>query len=284
MLELCTPSDRYFDYCLWEYSPIADTTQKLRSVNLLNQSFSQAVIGEGARALVEAIRADLGESQTVWGVKQENGRFGWEFYFYDYDRQARSRSATRLLKILRPWMDCDIPVNEACDYFMFSFDFDEASLHTARRLEELNVYIGNVGSTVSSGICYSLTRSAMTMKNFYFFFDVRTQLQAIVDKLTSSVYLDLSKFDIDSVLWPELRHCQTIVLANKRSHDGIYFSRINVSQLLVFLRRLSYPTETIRFIEQRGDQLDHMLYDVGFDYRMQDGQIHILKSAYYGVF
>ena len=32
------------------------------------------------------------------------------------------------------------------------------------------------------------------------------------------------------------------------------------------------------------DRLDHMLYDVGFDYRMEGGRLNILKSAYYGVF
>lgn len=32
------------------------------------------------------------------------------------------------------------------------------------------------------------------------------------------------------------------------------------------------------------DRLDHMLYDVGFDYRMEAGRLQIIKSAYYGVF
>jgi hypothetical protein len=208
----------------------------------------------------------------------------WEFYFYDYDRQARSRSVTRLLDIVRPWLQSDLQVNEACDYFMFSIDLDAETLQEKQRIDEIQIYMGNVGSSVSSGICYGVTRSAMTMKNFYFFFDFKTQLQDIVDKLTSSVYLDLSKFEIESVLWPELCPCKTIVLANKRTHDGIYFSRITVEQLIFFLRRLSYPGRTIDFLTQHRRQLDHMLYDVGFDYRMQDGKLQILKSAYYGVF
>ncbi len=284
MLELCTSGDRFFDYCLWEYTPIANTQNKLRSVNLLLESFEQAQLGERANLLIRAIQAAFGDARTVWGVKYENGRMAWELYFYDYDRQARYRSVTRLLDIVRPWLQSDLQVIEACDYFMFSIDLDAEALKEKQRIDEIQIYMGNVGSSVSSGICYSVTRSAMTMKNFYFFFDFKSQVQEIVDKLTSSVYLDLSQFDIESVLWPELCPCKTIVLSNKRSHDGIYFSRITIDQLIFFLRRLSYPAHTIDFLTQHRQQLDHMLYDVGFDYRMQDGKLQILKSAYYGVF
>jgi hypothetical protein len=167
---------------------------------------------------------------------------------------------------------------------MFSIDLNAQLLGGNQSLDELQMYIGNVGSTVSSGICYSVTKSQIAMKNFYFFFDARSQSQEIVDKVVSSAYLDLAKFELDSVLWPELRKCKTIVVANKRTHDGIYFSRVNVEQLRFFLRKMEYPQTHIDFVDLHRHQLDHLLYDVGFDYRMEDGVLRILKSAYYGVF
>jgi hypothetical protein len=282
--ELTTADDRYVDYCLWDYTPVAAPLGKWRSVNLLRDSFAQARLGAPAFAVVEAIRQAFGASRTVWGIKFEGGRISWELYFYDYDRQRRTRSVTRLLEVIRPWVVSPLQVSEARDYFMFSIDLDRAVLEQGRALELLQLYIGNVGSTVSSGICYDVTPQAVTMKNFYFFFDARTQIREIVDKVRSSAYLDLSRFDLDSVLWPELRECQTIVLANKRHHDGVYFSRVTIDQLLFFLRRLDYPAELVATIAQQRAQLDHLLYDVGFDYRMEDGVLRILKSAYYGVF
>lgn len=283
-LELTAPDDVQFDYCLWEYAPLAPTKGKLRSVNLLHNSFTAQNLGPRAAELVEAIRRAFGHSRTVWGVKQESGRISWELYFYDYARQQRTRSVTRLLEVVKPWIACDLQVNEACDYFMFSIDLDHALLNQGARMDDLQLYIGNVGSTVSSGICYEVTKDALTMKNFYFFFDVRTQARQIVDKVCSSAYLDLSRFKPDMVLWPELRDCQTIVVANKRKHDGIYFSRITIDQLLFFLHKLQFPAEQIAFAEQYRSGLDHMLYDVGIDYRMEEGAIRVLKSAYYGVF
>ncbi|GAA4012065.1 hypothetical protein [Actimicrobium antarcticum] len=282
--ELTTTDDRHVDYCLWDYTPVASAIGKWRSVNLLRDSFVHAGLTAPAFDMVDAIRQAFGPSRTVWGIKFSAGRISWELYFYDYDRQQRTRSVTRLLEVIRPWIASPLQVNEARDYFMFSIDLDRGALELRQSLESLQLYIGNVGSTVSSGICYDVTRQAMTLKNFYFFFDARTQIRQIVDKVRSSAYLDLSCFDLDSVLWPELRECQTIVVANKRHHDGVYFSRITIDQLLFFMHKLAYPATLIATIVQQRAQLDHLLYDVGFDYRMEDGVLRILKSAYYGVF
>lgn len=283
-LELIAADDRYYDYCLWEYAPVANPQGKLRSINLLNNTFALEAIGPHAAEVIAAIRQAFGMSRTVWGVKQENGKISWELYFYDYDRQQRARSITQLLQVIKPWIACDLTVTESSDYFMFSIDLNHALLNEGAQMDELQLYMGNVGSTVSSGICYAVTKDAMTMKNFYFFFDARSQAREIVDKVRSSVYLDLANFDLDTVLWPELRECQTIVVANKRTHDGVYFSRITIDQLLFFLRKMQFPTEQIAFAEQHRAGLDHLLYDVGIDYRMENGVFKVLKSAYYGVF
>lgn len=283
-LEFAAPGERYFDYCLWEYFPSITFEGQLRSVNLLNNSFACEAIGPKAGELVQAVRQAFGPANTVWGIKHENGRISWELYFYDYARQQRSRSITRLIEVIRPWIACDLVVSETRDYFMFSIDLDASLLDGTSRMDELQMYIGNVGSTVSSGICYAVSRDAMTMKNFYFFFDARTQMREIADKVCSSVYLDLEYFNIDSVLWPELRVCQTIVVANKRTHDGIYFSRITIDQLVFFLHRMQFPEAQIEFIQKHRSRLNHMLYDVGIDYCMENGNLKILKSAYYGSF
>ncbi|OFZ67421.1 MAG: hypothetical protein A2V79_05895 [Betaproteobacteria bacterium RBG_16_56_24] len=282
--EYTTGQERFFDYCLWEYQPVTAFANKFRSINLLTQSFGAQGIGERAIDIIRAIQQGFGASRTIWGIKQEGDVIRWEFYFYDYERLERNRTISRLLEIISPWNSCAISVNEHYPYFMFSINLDRKQLMEGGPLEEIQMYIGNAGSTVSSGICYSVTETNITLKNFYFFFDVKTQMAEIVDKICSSAYLDITKLDINTILWPEMKNCRTIVVANKRTHDGVYFSRINVAQLSVFLKRMCYPAEHISFVEQNKSQLDHMLYDVGFDYRMENGQLKILKSSYYGFF
>lgn len=283
-LEYTTPADRYFDYCLWEYEPVGATEEKLRSVNLLYHSFEIGGLREPAYDLIRVIREGFGTGRTVWGVKLMGEKIAWELYFYDYKRRNRDRSATRLLEIIRPHLPCDLEVNENLHYFMFSVDVDGKLLSGAESLDGIHLYIGNPGSTVSSGICYSLKRDATRLENFYFFFDAKREKKEIASKISCSAQIDSKEIGLDEILWPELRDCRVIVVANKQGNDAVYFSRIDVDQLLFFLKRMSYPAELVSFVEEKRGKLDHLLYDVGIDYRMEGKELKILKSGYYGFF
>lgn len=283
-LEYATAEDTFFDFCLWEYMPVAPFEGKLRPASMLFHSLEVAGVDKRAFELVDAIRSGLGVSNTVWGVKKLGDEIAWEFYFYDYRRRERERSITRVLDILRAFTECRVPVNEDLPYFMFSIDVDERLVAGSRGLNEIHMYIGNTGSTVSSGICYSLKEKGIQLENLYYFFDAKKQMKEIVGKASCSAYFDASRADVDQILWPELRDCKVIVVANKQKSDSVYFSRINVDQLVFFLKRMGYPRDICRFVEDRRSDLDHLLYDVGFDYRTEGDDLVILKSGYYGLF
>lgn len=283
-LEYTTAQDTFFDFCLWEYKPIVPYENKLRAASLLFHSFDVRGIDGRIYQIVQAIREGFGVSKTVWGVKQLGEEIAWEFYFYDYRRRERKRSITKLLDIISPFVRCEIPVNENLRYFMFSIDINDDLISDGQELKEIHMYIGNPGSNVSSGICYSLTNNGTRLENFYFFFDANKEMKEIIGKTVCSTFFDDIQADIDQILWPELRNCEVIVVANKQENDAVYFSRINVGQLIFFLKRMRYPAEIVHFEEKNRSNLDHLLFDVGFDYRMEGNNVVILKSAYYGIF
>jgi hypothetical protein len=282
--EYATGNDRYFNYCLWPYQPVAPTDDKFRGINVLYQSFEFAGLDTRAYEFVEAIRSAIGPFQTVFGIKQVGGRMGWEFYFYDYLRRERKVSISRVLDAIRPFCRCDIRPNENLPYFMFSIDVDNALVTGGRDLDVVHMYVGNPGSTVSSGISYALRPQGSTLENFYFFFDAKTQLLEAADKICCSAYVDTTKIHFDQILWPELRECRTVCVANKKQNDCVYFSEINIDQLLFFLKTLAYPREIVSFFETNRSSLDHLLYDVGLDYTVEGSNVRILKSGYYNVF
>jgi hypothetical protein len=282
--EYSTGQDPALNYCLWEYTRATPAVDKFRSVNLLFQSFDYAGVDARAFDVVEAIRDAIGPFRTVFGVKQLQDRLAWEFYFYDYKRREREVSITQVLAALRPLARCPVRINESLPYFMFSLDLDAELAAGRRDIDVVHMYVGNPGSAVSSGIAYALRAGGVTLENFYFFFDAATQLEEAAGKICSSAYFDETRMALDEVLVPELRRCQTICVANKQTHDCVYFSGIDVDQLLVFLRRLAYPRPIIAFVEHNRDNLDHLLFDVGFDYRAEAGELRVLKSGYYGVF
>jgi hypothetical protein len=282
--EYATAADPALNYCLWEYSPAAPVEDKCRSINLLFHSFEYAGLNRRAFDVVDAIRDGIGAFRTVFGIKLRGGRLAWEFYFYDYSRRRREVSITRVLAAIRPYMHCDVPVAESLPYFMFSLDFDDELASGRRPLDVVHMYIGNPGSTVSSGIAYGLRAGGTTLENFYFFFDARTQRGEAAGKICSSAYFDDTRLPVSDVLVPQLRECRTICVANKQTHDCIYFSGITVDQLLWFLEHLAYPSAIVGFVAEHAGELDHLLFDVGFDYRMDAGELKVLKSGYYGVF
>lgn len=283
-LEYTATGERLLDFCLWEYPSVAPLENKLRSANLLFRSFEIAGAGEVGCDLVRALREAIGMSQTVFGVKWVGDVLRWEFYFYDYRRRERTRCVARIVKALGPLVRCDLEVNESLPYFMFSIDVEPALLSGAASLDEIHMYVGTPGSTVSGGICYSVTKSGTTLENLYFFFDARRQLGEIKDKASCSAYVDSARIPIDAILWPELQKCKVIVVANKKHNDAVYFAGIDTDQFLFFLKRMGYPAPLVSFVEANRSRLDHMLYDVGIDYRMEGKELVFLKSAYFGVF
>ncbi len=282
--EFTGPGEQLFNYCLWEYRPQAPMDGKFHSINLLLHSFELAGLGQHAVAVVDTIRRAVGPSRTVWGLKHGPEGFRWEFYFYDYQRRGRERSISVVLEALKPFMPCPIVPNEDLHYFMFSIELTAAQLSGPAPLEKVNMYIGNVGSQVSSGISYSLTSSGRFLDNFYFFYHPSKHLDDIIGKVACSAYIDPPHLDPDLILWPELINCETICIANKRTNDCAYFSGINIDQFLFALKRLDYPAPLVAFIETNRSNLDHMLYDIGYDYRVGPDGLEILKTGYYGTF
>ena len=283
-LEYTTAGERFLDFCLWEYTPIAPFEGKLRPASLLFHSFDFTGIDVRVFEFIKAIRDGFGVSNTVWGVKKLGNDIFWEFYFYDYRKRERERSVAKFLDIVRPFTRCEVPVNEDTPYFMFSIDIDAELVTGSRDLDEIHLYIGNTGSAVSSGIAYSMKTGGIRLENFYFFFDAQEQMSEIASKAACSAYFQETRADLNQILWPELRDCSVIVVANKQNNDSVYFSRINIDQLIFFLRRMDYPDEVCHFVEAHRSELDHLLYDVGFDYRMEGDSVVILKSGYYGIF
>ena len=163
--ELTTDEDRFVDYCLWEYIPTIPFANKLRSSNLLWHSLAAGGADPRIAAMSRALRDALGPARTVWGVKLAEGRLSWELYFYDYERLERRRPIARVLDVIRPQLDCALRYPDGRPYFMFSIELDDAVVARGR-LDAIDIYVGNVGSSVSSGICYGLTAGGLALHNF----------------------------------------------------------------------------------------------------------------------
>jgi hypothetical protein len=285
-LQTSRPGDQYFDYCLWPYQPIAPVARNgLRSSALLYQSFAYAGVSEKMLAFCDRLVDRWGRFQTVWGVKSVDGRLTWEFYFYDYARLQRRRGLADFCKATQGLITLDVPLDKPMvddfPYFMFSVEIDERHLN-GLPIKQVDLYVGSPGAQMTAGICYGLTHQSRDLRNLYFFFDAKAHDVEIRQKILESAQVPAKNLRVEDVLWSDI-DAQTIVCANKRYADSLYFSRVDVGGLVTFMRRLSLPEPIIDWTQTHQHLLAHHYFDVGYDYVADGNGIRPTKGSYYGI-
>jgi hypothetical protein len=273
----CQPGDVYYDFFYFKYKPVSDTNNKLKPINLLLNSFEQQACGAEFYDFVAMIMKRFGRGKTVWGIKKVGDSIFWEFYFYNWEKKDKKINMSNFLKISKPFFRSEIKPNENIPYIMFSADVTKG-LFSKRELNGLHTYIRKLTT------CYFLDKTGTELENCYIHYNPKTEFGELIENTKRTTIIDFTKIKESDVLWPELVDCHTIVRAYKRKNDAIYYNRININQLLFFLKKNNYPKEIILFIEKNKTRLNHLLFDVGFDYIMENNKIKITKSGYYGIF
>ncbi len=277
-----TEADRFFDYCLQPYEPRRSPVGKLRAENLLWTSFDLAGVTRDVQSSVDAIQRRCGRDMTVFGVKHEAGRLFWELYFYDPRKEDARVTATSVIDALAPIVRLGPAPSEAIPYFMFSFDLDGRSIRQGS-IDGINLYLP--AKEVQGGRSYKLTSTGMELENSYRFLHPKLEIEKILYGLRSSVFVDFDRTPLSRVLFPELFACRRICISKKRRMDAIYYSGIEIERLIWFMQRFNYPAPLMRYAEENRAGFDHLLFDVGVDYRADEhGEIVWGKTSFYGTF
>ncbi len=278
-LQHTTAADRYFDYCLQPYDPLRDPRGKLRSESLLWNSLDVAGAPPSLDEALRAIQGSAGRDMTVCGIKHHEGRIWWELYFYDRLKEDAAVRADSIITTVAPWFRVRPRPRETVPYFMFSFDLHPQTA-AGGSVDVVNLYLPYY--EVQGGRSYKLSEERLEMDNVYRFLHPKLEIREILHEIRQSVFVDFNRVSLARMLIPELIDCNRICVAKKRFADAVYYSGIDVGQLLFFLRRFGYPAAIEEFVAQHRGVLDHLRFDVGIDYTMQpDGSVTMTKSSYY---
>ena len=278
-LVFSTDEDRYFDYCMQPYDPLRDPRGKLRSEALLWNSVDLAGAPPSLDEVLRAVQARAGRDMTVVGIKYYQGRIWWELYFYDRLKEDADVRASSIIDAVSPWFRVRPRPRETVPYFMFSFDVHPDSAERGS-VDAVNLYLPYYEG--QGGRSYKVWEDRVEMDNVYRFLHPKLEIRHILHEIRQSVFVDFERASLASVLLPELIDCNRICVAKKRFADAVYYSGIDVGQLLFFFRRFGYPAAIESFVAEHRGLLDHLRFDVGIDYTMQpDGSVVINKSSYY---
>lgn len=283
------PTDRYFDYCLEPYRPRTTTRGKARSENLLWHALDLSGMSE-ARPVLLALQKGLGRDMTVWGWKFDGDQSWVELYFYDPQREDARATVAGLREILAPFLALKPEVPSWVRTMMVSFDLKPSTFESGT-IEEINVYL-NTGTDEHAGRSYrvGVTDDAgktgePQLDNTYRFLPPKQEIDTVLSLLQSSMFIDYeaSPTVLSKVLMPTLFACKRICIAKKRHSDGVYYSGIDIDQLLWFLKTFEYPAPIQEFVRRHRARFDHLCFDVGIDTRQNaDKSIHYPKSSFYG--
>ena len=272
------------DYCLRPYAAEAPTEGKLASLAILQESFAIAGVEDEGLALVAHLVAGLGARRTVWGLKHRGGgAFSWELYFYAPVEGAPAPpgpalSLEHVRACLAPSLEVDARLDRPVRWLMFSIEFDAAQLRAR----------GPVGACLyvhGDDLSYDLRGTTLTMGNRYHFYEPAAQIRAVLSRIEGCVHFDPSAGHLQRLIPPALfRGAFHVCVANKRTADGMYFSRVPWSGLRWFLRAKGWPASVTGFVEQHASALAHLRWDVGWDFRLEDGALVDDKSGFYGYF
>jgi hypothetical protein len=279
-LLLAGPSDRYFDYCLQPYSPRRSPEGKLRGENLFWHSLDLAGAPPALDEAVRAIQRAAGRDLTVFGVKHAAGRLWWELYFYEADQGVGALRPAQLAAAVAPWFTVEARLLDRAPFFMWSCDL-HPDTPARGRVDTLNYYLPY--HRVQGGRSYQATADRVELENVYRFYHPKREIHDLLHDLRASVFVDWSVVPLQRVLLPELLACNRVCVAKKRHADALYYSGIDVDQLLFFLRRLAWPRATVELVERQRGALDHLRFDVGIDFHMDaGGRLVTDKSSCYG--
>jgi hypothetical protein len=284
-LSLAGESDLYLDYVARPYEPQAPWKGKLRSEALYDAGAA------GRPALLELkdrLQKRLGKDRVVWGVKERLGQTYWELYFYNYDRRPEL-SVESVRRALAPDWSLAPLAAQAPEHMMFSFELSDAVL-ASRRVEAYSIY--EISEAAGRVVSRSWRADAVRAvpENVYIPVPLDTPRdRALLEKLLRRGLGAVP--GLDGVLPPKLMAgCRSVCLASKprggkpaKDPNGVYLSTLRVDALLEFLRQWRYPEALVAFVADNRDRLDHLLYDVGYDFDGGDA-VSFCKSGFYGIF
>lgn len=276
---------KYYDYCHEKYLPVSSCRNKFSPEALLFHSFVECVSGKALASCVRDVRKAAGRWKTVWGVKHENGSLSWELYFYNHGLRSPRNTVAGLFAKAGFRFKPSGPLTRLVDnfpYFMFSLDLDG---DTAGKRDVPGVHVYTEGRPgVRQGDSYYLSREGIVLENHYDFYRLPLDMGLLARRLRGSVLCCLDQGGIlTGPLVRRLMACGTVCIANKRNAQGMYFSRVNIDQLLLFLEFFSYPGYLTDYVRTFRKKLDHMLYDVAFDGVFTPKGAVFGKSSFYGV-
>ena len=227
------------------------------------------------RRMAVALRNRFGQHTTLWGAKvpnREGSVVEFELYWSIDGDSAAVQLPTEVAKTLRSWIDmessgCDLSMLDELvrrdALSMFSIDIDASALESGK-VSKINVYLEYPnGAAYFRSRAYECSRNnRFELSNVYTGFEIehdnvvdahaKSSVHYPYNALKSYADCILKRPDLSSNFLSNLYPIRPLMICHATksfpSRDGMYFSGIDVDQLLFFLSRGSHGACSSRIL------------------------------------
>ena len=302
--------DKFYDFAMTEYEAISESYNKLKSINILFNSIDDMEYYDLMEKLTSELIKLNGDNKFVWSIKNTNNNIHWELYFYLLGaKPLRLDNSSTIYDINRIKFDnrydkisdgvlnkffnmpkLDISINTMLKSGT-CWSFDIGNKKNFKEIDNINLY------TITKNL-YECNNNGINLLNIYDWFSKSDFKKSndfkanLFDRINLSVFTN-EHTNIDDILIPEFMEYYNkldvdydkdwlIFFANKRKYDSIYYMKLNIDMLIIMLKRFNYPDKQIDFLESNKSNFDHLLFDFGFNYKMEKNKLKITHTSYYG--
>jgi len=299
-----TQSDgRYFDINFFEYWPDGIGCLSLPHSAIFPEAVLRLEIDGIAMEFANTVRKKHGINKSIWGVRREEGRYSVEFYFYYPKMYPDNRLSSVMdmsssffeknysLATIGDEQECyltsvNLDASGVSDVNVYRSIFDESS--DTFIFHDKGLKIDRANPRFSS---YSLWNEVGPKKknDYWGYFDgnILHRVIAKVHDIATKKFPSESPgaaYDFLMYSYPYSRSAvfDNVLVADKEGAIGLYFLRLNINDFLSFLSTHDYEFGFVNYMKENKDGFSHLLFDVGMDFYLSNGEFCIKKTAFWG--
>lgn len=280
-----------FDFILKPHPMAADPTGRPTSLDVLMAVNEPGSADHRAwTRIVDAIRSRVGENRSVWGVKLHEGRISYELYFCHHQYPPTEDLQPFFDEIVAAFggiSDWSAPVDLPPSTGMVSFEFDiddDGGIHGPSTIETYQPS----EPTENVWVNYRLGNGAHELRNTYQTHDLPEDEAGLATWIACSRFSTPTHPLAGAHDWigriSGLRECIGTWCARKPAADGMYLRRVHPEDLAAFLDTYAYPPRIRTFVHENTAALDHLRFEVSFDYTVDNDDVDVHKTGFYGYF
>lgn len=288
-LEPATNRDRHISLGFEAYRPIRPLAGKARAENLLWHSLVHAGLLDAWDDPLHAIQRELGRDHSIFGVHLPAplaqglapAAMSWELRLLDHD--ADGSTFARVRAALEPWIELAPGVDELPPHVVLGLRFDATTMASGA-IEAVEIHLRGEDARRIEVRRRSAEADELVSRDFLV--EAKRQIDELLPAIKTSEFVDFASDAklLGRVMIPELFACRRVHVSKRPHCDALIFSGVNVEQLRFTYERFEHPEPMRAFLIEHQAKLEHLLFDVGVEYRTHEGRVVYATTSFYACF